>query len=72
MTVIACFLAICRQRKGDGLIGGDLTFCFCFSAINVVNALNEVLHFLPISLFIPTLDPFPVNIAANAFIKSQI
>ena len=72
VTTVPCFLAISSTKKAMVWLELWLRFFFSFfSAINVANVSNEVLHFPPISLFIRTLDPFPVNTAGNAFIKSQ-
>ena len=45
-------------------------YVFHFSVTNVENALKEVQPFLPIYLYIRTLDPILASIAENDFIKS--
>ena len=48
----------------------EFFFVFHFSVTNVENALKEVQPFLPIYLYIRTLDPILASIAENDFIKS--
>ena len=64
-TIIIIIIIICSLQVPY------LVLFYFYSVINVANVSNEVLPFRPIYSFIPTLDLSLVNIAENAFIKSQ-